>query len=103
MKLEISELCSGCCPENVTLGTSDAELTARIKAKTLKKIGVQPTRRRVRVRTLLLAAAIAAFFGSAACWAHNRDKQKRRGSERQNVVFPGCRSAADLHGSRREL
>ena len=66
MKLKISELCSDCCPENVTLGTSDAELTARIKAKTLKKIGVQPTRRRVRVRTLLLAAAIAAFFGSAA-------------------------------------
>ena len=53
MKLKISELCSGCCPENVTLGTSDAELTARIKAKTLKKIGVQPTRRRVRERTLL--------------------------------------------------
>ena len=67
MKLKISELCSGCCPENVTLGTSDAELTARIKAGTLKKIGVQPTRRRVRVRTLLLAAVIAAFFGSAAC------------------------------------
>ena len=67
MKLKISELCSGCCPENVTLGTSDAELTARIKAKTLEKIGVQPARRRVRVRTLLLAAAIAAFFGSAAC------------------------------------
>ncbi len=67
MKLKISELCSGCCPENVTLGTADAELTARIKAKTLKKIGVQSSRRRVRVRTLLLAAAIAAFFGSAAC------------------------------------
>ena len=67
MKLKISELCSDCCPENVTLGTPDAELAARIKAKTLKKIGVQPTRRRVRVRTLLLAAAIAAFFGSAAC------------------------------------
>ena len=66
MKLKISELCSGCCPENVTLGTSDAELAARIKAKTLRKIGVQPTRRRVRVRTLLLAAVIAAFFGSAA-------------------------------------
>ena len=66
MKLKISELCSDCCPENVSLGTPDAELTARIKAKTLKKIGVQPTRRRVRVRTLLLAAAIAAFFGSAA-------------------------------------
>lgn len=67
MKLKISELCSDCCPENVTLGTADAELAARIKAKTLKKIGVQPTLRRVRVRTLLLAAAIAAFFGSAAC------------------------------------
>ena len=67
MKLKISELCSGCCPENVTLGTPDAELAARIKAKTLRKIGVQPARRHVRVRTLLLAAAIAAFFGSAAC------------------------------------
>lgn len=66
MKLKISELCSGCCPENVTLGTSDAELAARIKAKTFKKIGVQPARRHVRVRTLLLAAVIAAFFGSAA-------------------------------------
>ena len=66
MKLKISELCSGCCPEDVTLGTADAELAARIKAKTLKKIGVQPARRRVRVRTLLLAAVIAAFFGSAA-------------------------------------
>ena len=67
MKLKISELCSGCCPENVTLGTPDAELAARIKAKTLKKIGAQPARRRVTVRTLLLAAVIAAFFGSAAC------------------------------------
>ena len=67
MKLKISELCSGCCPENVTLGKPDAELAARIKAKTFKKIDAQPTRRRVRVRTLLLAAAIAAFFGSAAC------------------------------------
>ena len=66
MKLKISELCSGCCPENVTLGTPDAELAARIKAKTLKKIGVQPARRHVIVRTLLLAAVIAAFFGSAA-------------------------------------
>ena len=67
MKLKISELCSDCCPENVTLGTPDAELAARIKAKTLKKIGVQPARRRVRVRTLLLTAVIAVFFGSAAC------------------------------------
>lgn len=66
MKLKISELCSGCCPENVTLGTPDAELAARIKAKTFKKIDAQPARRHVRVRTLLLAAAIAAFFGSAA-------------------------------------
>ena len=38
MKLKISELCSDCCPENVTLGKPDAELAARIKAKTLKKI-----------------------------------------------------------------
>ena len=30
MKLKISELCSGCCPEHVTLGTPDAELAARI-------------------------------------------------------------------------
>ena len=67
MKLKISELCSDCCPENVTLGTPDAELAARIKAKTFRKIDAQPTRRRVRVRTLLLAAVIAAFFGSAAC------------------------------------
>lgn len=66
MKLKISELCSDCCPENVTLGTPDAELAARIKARTLKKLGVQPARRRVTVRTLLLAAVIAAFFGSAA-------------------------------------
>ena len=66
MKLKISELCGDCCPENVTLGTADAELAVRIKVKTLKKIGVQPSRRRVRVRTLLLAAVIAAFFGSAA-------------------------------------
>lgn len=67
MKLKISELCNDQCPENVTLGTADAELAARIKAKTFKKIDAQPARRRVRVRTLLLAAAIAAFFGSAAC------------------------------------
>lgn len=67
MKLKISELCSGCCPENVTLGKPDAELAARIKAKTFRKIDAQPARRHVRVRTLLLAAAIAAFFGSAAC------------------------------------
>ena len=67
MKLKRSELCSDCCPDNVTLGTPDAELAARIKAKTFRKIDAQPARRRVRVRTLLLAAAIAAFFGSAAC------------------------------------
>lgn len=123
MKLKISELCSGCCPENVTLGTSDAELTARIKAKTLKKIGVQPTRRRVRVRTLLLAAVIAAFFGSAACAIVRYNMNLQDVQDQDEVVtghiteinkngevvndktlyFPGCRSAADLHGSRREL
>ena len=63
MKLKISELCSDCCPENVTLGTADAELAARIKAGTLKKIGVQPARRRVRVRTLLLAGLLLTFTG----------------------------------------
>ena len=86
MKLKISELCSDCCPENVSLGTPDAELAARIKAGTLKKIGVQPARRRVRVRTLLLAAAIAAFFGSAAC-AVVRYNMNFRDVQDQDEVF----------------
>ena len=100
MKLKISELCSGCCPENVSLGTPDAELAARIKAGTLKKIGVQPTRRRVRVRTLLLAAVIAAFFGSAAC-AVVRYNMNLQDVQDQDEVVTG--HIADLHGSRREL
>ena len=86
MKLKISELCNDQCPENVTLGTPDAELAARIKAKTLKKIGVQPARRSVRVRTLLLAAAIAAFFGSAAC-AVVRYNMNFRDVQDQDEVF----------------
>ena len=80
MKLKISELCSGCCPENVSLGTPDAELAARIKAGTLKKIGVQPTRRRVRVRTLLLAAVIAAFLGRICDSALQHEFTGRAGS-----------------------
>ena len=112
MKLKISELCSGCCPENVTLGTADAELTARIKAKTLKKIDAQPARRRVRVRTLLLAAVIAAFFGSAACAVVRYNMNLQDVQDRDEVVtvrlvevnaFPGRRDSADLHRPRRKL
>ena len=42
MKLKISELCSGCCPENVTLGTADAELAARIRPGRLKRSVFSP-------------------------------------------------------------
>ena len=67
MKIRISDICPDCCLENVQLGTADAELSARIKAMTMQKLGVgKPEINRKPLRILLLVAAAAAFFATAA-------------------------------------
>lgn len=123
MKLKISELCSGCCPEN---GHARHIRCGAYRAH--KGQDAQKDRRSARAPPRESAYAAArrgdsSILRSAACAIvrYNMNLQdvqdqdevvtghiteiNKNGEvvERQNVVFPGCRSAADLHGSRREL
>ena len=72
MKVCITDICGGCCPENAVIGTEDRELTERIKSRVFENIGVQPPkkaqegRKRRTLRTVLLAAAIAAMLSVTA-------------------------------------
>ena len=72
MKVCITDICGGCCPENAVIGTEDRELTERIKSRVFEHIGVQPPkkaqegRKRRTLRTVLLAAAIAAMLSVTA-------------------------------------
>ena len=68
MKIQISDLMNDCCPQDVVLGQEDKEMTRRINAAVIKKLGTAKPRRRGNkiVRTLLLVAAIAALMGTAA-------------------------------------
>lgn len=57
-----------CCPTDVELGSGDKAMVGRINASVMEKIGAaKPKRRNGRiVRTLLLAAVIAAMMGTVA-------------------------------------
>ena len=68
MKIQISDLMNDCCPQDVDLGQEDKELTRRINAAVMEKLGTAKPRRRGNkiVRTLLLVAAIAALMGTVA-------------------------------------
>lgn len=69
MKIRITDLIQDCCPENITIGEYDEELTARITDSVMERLGVKNTRpHRIRKlsRTLLLAAVVALVFGTVA-------------------------------------
>lgn len=70
MKIRISDLMDYNCPESVSLGARNKDMARRIESMVMKKIDVeQPKPHRIRkktLRTLLLAAVIAALLGTAA-------------------------------------
>ena len=72
MKIYITDICGDICPDKVTIGTPDEARTARIKSAVFESIGAavpeEKTARRAKktVRTLLLAAAIAALLSVTA-------------------------------------
>lgn len=70
MKIRISDLMDVNCPEDVELGAADKDMARRIDAMVMEKIGAeQPKPRsaaRKTLRTLFLAAVIAALLGTAA-------------------------------------
>lgn len=68
MKIRISDMMDGCCPEAVELGTADMEMSRRIKEDVMKKINTdsRSTRRRNIIRIALIAAVIAALMTSVA-------------------------------------
>ena len=70
MQIRITDLMDDNCPTEISLGREDKAMARRINAAVMEKIGqAQPKPRRVgrkTLRTLLLAAAIAALMGTAA-------------------------------------
>ena len=68
MQVNISDLLGESCPEKVTIGREDKAMVRRINAAVMERIGAAEPKRAARkpLRTLLLAAAIAALMGTAA-------------------------------------
>lgn len=70
MQIRISEMMEDECPAEVSIGCEDREMARRIRASVMQKIGAaQPKSKRLTkrsVKTLLLAAVLAALLGTAA-------------------------------------
>lgn len=65
MKILITDIAGGCCPENVITGSFDADMAARIEARVFESI--QPRRKTLNSirRLILIAAIISILTGSA--------------------------------------
>ena len=58
---------SDCCPVQVSMGSADEALNARLRARTRERLGFAPRERRRRLpKALLLAAALVLLMGTAA-------------------------------------
>ena len=68
MELLITDVSSLCCPENVEIGTADAEMTERIRSAVMADLGrtKKVNKHRKLLRTFILAAAITALLTTAA-------------------------------------
>lgn len=64
MQIRITELMDGCCPERAEPGSRDAELVRRIERDVFMKLNMdrRQLRRRNIIRTVLIAAVIAALM-----------------------------------------
>lgn len=64
MQIRITDLMEGCCPERAEPGRRDAELTRRIERDVFMKLNLDSVhiRRRNIIRTVLIAAVIAALM-----------------------------------------
>lgn len=68
MKIRISDLMDECCPEKVSLGAVDEQLTQRIKEDVMRKLKQEGThaKRKNLIRTVLMAAAITTLMTATA-------------------------------------
>ena len=67
MKIHVSDISSLCFPENVNISRDDSELRGKIKARVRENIGeTKCTHRSRTLRTVLIAAAVAAILTTAA-------------------------------------
>lgn len=67
MKIYITDICAGLCPENVDIGTPDAAAAARIQDAVFSNLGIAPRNEinkpvRKTLRTLLIAAVLACLL-----------------------------------------
>ena len=71
MKIAIADMAADCFPENVSFDGFDAESTARITTRVMKKINAEPRHRRYVVQkvvsTILIAAVLVSLLTATAC------------------------------------
>ena len=87
MQIRITELMGGCCPEKAEPGKRDAELTRRIEREVFIKLNMDRRRLRRRniIRTVLIAAVIAALMTVTAFAAGLFSMERHKVEEGEEV------------------
>ena len=87
MQIRITELMGGCCPEKAEPGKRDAELVRRIEREVFIKLNMDRRRLRRRniIRTVLIAAVIAALMSVTAFAAGLFSMERHKGEEGEEV------------------
>lgn len=87
MQIRITELTEGCCPERAEPGKRDAELVRRIEREVFIKLNMdrRQLRRRNIIRTVLIAAVIAALMTVTAFAAGLFSMERHKVEEGEEV------------------
>lgn len=87
MQIRITELTEGCCPERAEPGKRDAELVRRIEREVFIKLNMDRRRLRRRniIRTVLIAAVIAALMTVTAFAAGLFSMERHKVEEGEEV------------------
>ena len=87
MQIRITELMEGCCPERAEPGKRDAELVRRIEREVFIKLNMDRRRLRRRniIRTVLIAAVIAALMTVTAFAAGLFSMERHKVEEGEEV------------------
>lgn len=87
MQIRITELMEGCCPERAEPGKRDAELVRRIEREVFMKLNMDRRRLRRRniIRTVLIAAVIAALMTVTAFAAGLFSMERHKVEEGEEV------------------
>ncbi len=87
MQIRITDLTEGCCPERAEPGKRDAELVRRIEREVFMKLNLdgRQLRRRNIIRTVLIAAVIAALMTVTAFAAGLFSMERHKVEEGEEV------------------